>query len=98
MPSSAWKKDVYSRSEEHTSELQSLTNLVCRLLLVKTEQYSTSGLQGLRGTRQGGQNNLPVPVPSQWGPPPRDKRGFFFFKERGPPEIFPFPPPPRLNG
>src|SRR5258706_6868553 len=25
----------YARSEEHTSELQSLTNLVCRLLLVK---------------------------------------------------------------
>src|SRR5258706_4269558 len=25
-----------TRSEEHTSELQSLTNLVCRLLLVKT--------------------------------------------------------------
>src|SRR5437016_7970880 len=25
----------YSRSEEHTSELQSLTNLVCRLLLEK---------------------------------------------------------------
>src|SRR5262249_57587841 len=25
--------DVLSRSEEHTSELQSLTNLVCRLLL-----------------------------------------------------------------
>src|ERR1039458_9704895 len=31
MPSSAWKTDV--RSEEHTSELQSLTHLVCRLLL-----------------------------------------------------------------
>src|SRR5262249_61833947 len=27
--------DVRSRSEEHTSELQSLTNLVCRLLLEK---------------------------------------------------------------
>src|SRR5438046_7300252 len=27
---------LYSRSEEHTSELQSLTNLVCRLLLEKT--------------------------------------------------------------
>src|SRR5438093_11127498 len=26
----------YGRSEEHTSELQSLTNLVCRLLLEKT--------------------------------------------------------------
>src|ERR1019366_2087842 len=36
MPSSAWKKDV-CRSEEHTSELQSLTNLVCRLLLEKTD-------------------------------------------------------------
>src|SRR5262249_60197203 len=27
------------RSEEHTSELQSLTNLVCRLLLEKKQQY-----------------------------------------------------------
>src|SRR5437016_2693978 len=27
------KADLHSRSEEHTSELQSLTNLVCRLLL-----------------------------------------------------------------
>src|SRR5258706_10114653 len=27
--------DVEERSEEHTSELQSLTNLVCRLLLEK---------------------------------------------------------------
>src|ERR1019366_10120087 len=30
-----WK----SRSEEHTSELQSLTNLVCRLLLEKKQKY-----------------------------------------------------------
>ena len=28
------------RSEEHTSELQSLTNLVCRLLLEKKKPYS----------------------------------------------------------
>src|ERR1019366_8224478 len=35
MPSSAWKTDVCSRSEEYTSELQSLTNLVCPLLLEK---------------------------------------------------------------
>src|ERR1019366_7902885 len=34
MPSSAWSSDV-CRSEDHTSELQSLTNLVCRLLLEK---------------------------------------------------------------
>src|SRR5438093_9862092 len=28
-----------ARSEEHTSELQSLTNLVCRLLLEKKNKY-----------------------------------------------------------
>src|SRR5258706_7546361 len=32
---------VYRRSEEHTSELQSLTNLVCRLLLEKKNKNST---------------------------------------------------------
>src|SRR2546430_17393384 len=30
------------RSEEHTSELQSQSNLVCRLLLEKKKSYSTS--------------------------------------------------------
>src|SRR5262249_58334976 len=30
---------VTRRSEEHTSELQSLTNLVCRLLLAKKKDY-----------------------------------------------------------
>src|SRR5258706_7387186 len=30
-----------ARSEEHTSELQSLTNLVCRLLLEKKKTYAT---------------------------------------------------------
>src|SRR2546430_11477685 len=29
------------RSEEHTSELQSQSNIVCRLLLAKQKQYST---------------------------------------------------------
>src|SRR5438093_6640266 len=39
---------VRTRSEEHTSELQSLTNLVCRLLLEKkkgTENYNSHGRQ-----------------------------------------------------
>src|SRR5258706_4865575 len=30
--------DIAKRSEEHTSELQSLTNLVCRLLLEKKKK------------------------------------------------------------
>src|SRR5438093_13268806 len=31
----------HARSEEHTSELQSLTNLVCRLLLEKKKRQSS---------------------------------------------------------
>src|SRR5258706_8764370 len=33
--------DIRRRSEEHTSELQSLTNLVCRLLLEKKKKRET---------------------------------------------------------
>src|SRR5262249_56377061 len=42
MPAQAELGNLVLRSEEHTSELQSLTNLVCRLLLEKknTEHYS----------------------------------------------------------
>src|SRR5438093_8940971 len=32
---------LHTRSEEHTSELQSLTNLVCRLLLEKKNDLQT---------------------------------------------------------
>src|SRR5256885_11577418 len=41
------------RSEEHTSELQSPCNLVCRLLLEKrkTEHHGTHFGRALRGTR-----------------------------------------------
>src|SRR5262249_62387961 len=40
----AWSYElqaIVSRSEEHTSELQSLTNLVCRLLLEKKKKTKT---------------------------------------------------------
>src|SRR5690606_40271534 len=33
-----WRSAMVSRSEEHTSELQSRENLVCRLLLEKKKQ------------------------------------------------------------
>src|SRR5256885_11510458 len=36
-----WSRCSRSRSEEHTSELQSPCNLVCRLLLEKKKQTST---------------------------------------------------------
>src|SRR5438093_2210771 len=35
------RRQVSRRSEEHTSELQSLTNLVCRLLLEKKKTHKT---------------------------------------------------------
>src|SRR5258706_8721214 len=37
----AWGRYSRLRSEEHTSELQSLTNLVCRLLLEKKKSNVT---------------------------------------------------------
>src|SRR5258706_8050472 len=37
-----------TRSEEHTSELQSLTNLVCRLLLEKKKQSLTLSFSYLK--------------------------------------------------
>src|ERR1019366_8930912 len=38
LPSPRDRNPIVQRSEEHTSELQSLTNLVCRLLLEKKNQ------------------------------------------------------------
>src|SRR3989475_4576692 len=36
-----WSSDVCSRSEEHTSELQSRSDLVCRLLLEKKKRFAS---------------------------------------------------------
>src|SRR4029450_14165452 len=48
-------REFVGRSEEHTSELQSLTNLVCRLMLVKKQAGFSRILAGqcevVRATR-----------------------------------------------
>src|ERR1039458_8231511 len=44
--------DRYWRSEEHTSELQSLRHLVCRLLLEKKKGTHRCGLPGAAGARE----------------------------------------------
>src|SRR2546430_4201985 len=41
----------HQRSEEHTSELQSQSNLVCRLLLEKKNNISSSGIRKSSCTR-----------------------------------------------
>src|SRR5437016_10766641 len=46
---SGWPEE--ERSEEHTSELQSLTNLVCRLLLEKKKKKSKREHAKKRGSR-----------------------------------------------
>src|SRR2546426_6654061 len=38
-PVATHRERIYQRSEEHTSELQSPCNLVCRLLLEKKKKY-----------------------------------------------------------
>src|SRR5437016_11556013 len=43
----------HRRSEEHTSELQSLTNLVCRLLLEKKNQNEQAHDRGQHAAGQG---------------------------------------------
>src|ERR1035441_10065826 len=40
---------IVTRSEEHTSELQSLRHLVCRLLLEKKQKYTTHACGGQSG-------------------------------------------------
>src|SRR3954466_10616218 len=94
MPSSACKKSAL-RSEEHTSELQSNDNLVCRLLLEK-KQLPEVALAGrpcflLRGpsapTEQGDEGvnfrrNLAAALPA------------FFFKYRATTDSSPLPPRP----
>src|SRR2546425_2732695 len=43
--------EVYFRSEEHTSELQSLAYLVCRLLLEKKKKYKVSSSNDHKRTK-----------------------------------------------
>src|SRR3954465_14937451 len=107
MPSSGVQ--TCARSEEHTSELQSHDNLVCRLLLEK----KTPLLLNPRG-RARVASLLPVPGPTHDAagraslypstPPPwRTSRAFrrpilFFLKKRAPPEFPVLPLPVPLPG
>src|SRR3954462_4594165 len=100
MPSSGVQ--TCARSEEHTSELQSHDNLVCRLLLEK-RQLVTMGSHvgfGPRGGHRGCPTTplvaTPVPPltpalttrPSSNFPLPSV---FFFLNDTPPPEFYPLP-------
>src|ERR1039458_2752784 len=93
-----------NRSEEHTSELQSLRHLVCRLLLEKKKMGEAQGQpRGRLRARGGGVSRRGrPPVPSAGrraphattrSPPPPYSSFFFFLIARAPPNIPPLPHP-----
>src|ERR1039457_1847195 len=97
----------HPRSEEHTSELQSPCNLVCRLLLEKKKQNTDTALpahDATRCTRATTQLHAPgvrpvVPRPeyaARYLPALCVLLFFFFLIEAAPPDFPPFPPPAPL--
>src|SRR3954462_746343 len=106
MPSSAFQTWAL-RSEEHTSELQSHDNLVCRLLLEKEGRGARQARDDVRGQgeRAGVDGALlggpqPPARGGRVGPLPTSPRSLansFFFKESAPHRAFAFPRPPPLR-
>src|SRR3954462_12887842 len=100
MPSSGVQK--CARSEEHTSELQSHDNLVCRLLLEKKKyieasawcsgRNDSSNVVGAWARTTGSQSQLrPTPPNPHDGTRSREHDLFFFFNNPAPTEISPLP-------
>src|SRR4029434_2674751 len=95
------------RSEEHTSELQSHLNLVCRLLLEKKKIDALDAftmwcrvalraeLRCTRGARAGAAPALLQALTLEHASAPR-VGVCVFLKVRGPRNFYPFPPPPPL--
>src|ERR1035441_1414116 len=95
------------RSEEHTSELQSLRHLVCRLLLEKREVVVTLvdgpalapvRVRGVRLSRAGApaEEHLALRAGESQPGPPLALILVFFFNDGPPPEISPFSLPRAL--
>src|ERR1019366_1026680 len=89
------------RSEEHTSELQSLTNLVCRLLLEKIDNPLNALPLHLQLMARAGQKFTSGPPNAKARSRSRklaadtytaevSKKLVFFFNVPGPPKIYPF--------
>src|SRR4051795_11190685 len=106
MPSSGVQ--TCARSEEHTSELQSHSHLVCRLLLEKKEELvalARHRLGVIPGAHQGRPALRHVAPPHMCVLPSVAYRPlpfifvffFFFLNNRAPPEISPFPLPGPLR-
>src|ERR1035438_1761371 len=83
------------RSEEHTSELQSLRHLVCRLLLEKKKEPRAPACR--RGWPRRSGTRARESRPRRMRLARRRARVlFFFFNDRGPPEFSPLSLPAAL--
>src|ERR1019366_6437181 len=89
------------RSEEHTSELQSLTNLVCRLLLEKNKRIRATTGSVAHFSQNGRSRGEPSTAVSIFSSLSSScsicliciPAIFFFFKNRATPKSSLFPPP-----
>src|ERR1039458_9442736 len=80
---------VFCRSEEHTSELQSLRHLVCRLLLEKKKTHRAR-------CHASSYCSLAQPCQASRAIASAFRSFFFFFIDPPPPESTPFPHPAAL--
>src|SRR6204780_1318163 len=86
------RRDLASRSEEHTSELQSHSYLVCRLLLEKKKKKTTNTHTPCRHTTQTNMARNSYPVVQLAVPVWSGKLfSFFFLMIRRPPRSTLFP-------
>src|SRR3954470_22379706 len=94
-PSTSWWHSA--RSEEHTSELQSRRDLVCRLLLAKKKDVLPSGQLAVETSphleERGHASADCGPAGGRLGDAGYD---FFFFNNAAPPKIYPLPLPAPL--
>src|SRR3954465_8421347 len=102
-----WETCIYVRSEEHTSELQSHDNLVCRLLLEKKKQLQqraindnhlllcTHDSHATARARSTGRGSLCSPTRST-SISRSSTSFFFFFNDTATPEIYPLSLPDAL--
>src|ERR1019366_2522226 len=76
------------RSEEHTSELQSLTNLVCRLLLEKKDNGKTPLTAAINKVWQTHNPQTVVRAVDAIDNAPEERERFFFFNDTATTEIY----------
>src|SRR6202522_382553 len=103
LPNTPTHRKSAHRSEEHTSELQSPQNLVCRLLLEKNNRAGPSLCRRRRRRHlsPAGQRPWLTGEHAAQQPPSRQHRSsawldvdrFLFFKCGAAPKFFPLPPP-----